>query len=336
MMKLLRYLAFPLVPIYFIVTWLRNKCFDIGVLKSKSYNFPVICVGNLSTGGTGKSPMVAYIIQFLKDEIPLATLSRGYGRASKGFVLANNKHSHKDLGDESFQYYQNFGDDIRVAVCEDRQNGIAELRALKEQPQLIILDDAFQHRKVAAGFNILLTTFNDLFVNNFVLPTGNLREPKIGYKRANSIIITKCPENISQETKEYIIAKIKPLAYQNVYFSHITYAENVTSASAILPLNDFKNFTLVTGIANPKPLMSFLENKGFNFKHLEYKDHYNFTKNDIDNLSQLDCILTTEKDFVRLQNEESLKGKLFYLPIEIAIDKAETFQNELKRFVLKK
>ncbi len=161
MMKLLRYLAFPLVPLYYLVTWIRNKAFDLNILNSVSYPFPVICVGNLSVGGTGKSPMVSYLIQLLKVEISVATLSRGYGRNTKGFVLAELGLNHKDLGDESFQYFQNFGNDIIVAVSENRQVGIETLLTSSNAPEVIILDDAYQHRKVKAGFNIFIDNFQN-------------------------------------------------------------------------------------------------------------------------------------------------------------------------------
>lgn len=332
-MKLFRYLAFPFVPIYFLATWCINKAYNVGFFKSKSYDFPVICVGNLSVGGTGKSPMVSYLINLLKDKKQIATLSRGYGRATKGFVLAKNGLTHADLGDESFQYYQNFGTDITVAVCEDRQNGISKLTDLQPKPEVIVLDDAFQHRKVKAGFNVLLSTYSNLFTDDFMLPTGNLRETKSGYKRANAIVVTKCPTIITDETKKQIVSKIKPLEYQSVYFSSITYSKTVKSAKVELDLDALKKFTLVTGIANAKPLVSYLENKDLVFEHLEYEDHYNFTQKDINTLSELDLIITTEKDYMRLQFEHNLKDKLYYLPIEIEIDNALDFNKQILNFV---
>lgn len=158
-MKVLRYLLFPIMPIYFAVTWLRNKLYDYGFKKSRTYNFPLLCVGNLSAGGTGKTPMVEYLVRLLKDDFNLATLSRGYGRETEGFVLGSVNDNAKTLGDEPFQFYSKFSKDIKVAVDVNRQNGIAELRGLLSKPDVIILDDAFQHRKVRAGLNILLTTY---------------------------------------------------------------------------------------------------------------------------------------------------------------------------------
>lgn len=336
MMKLLRYLAFPLVPFYYAVTWLRNKAFDFNILKSKSYDLPVICVGNLSVGGTGKSPMVSYLITLLKDDACLATLSRGYGRDTKGFVLAESGLTHKDLGDESFQYFQNFGNDITVAVCESRQDGIEALQGLNNTPDVIVLDDAYQHRKVKAGFHILLSTYANLFTNDIVLPTGDLRESRSGYKRANCIVVTKCPTTISDNEKQAVIRKIKPLAHQQVFFSHITYSAVVKSKDEELQLNSLPKFSLVTGIANAKPLVTYLNDLSLEFNHLEYSDHYNFTEKDIDDLAQLDLIVTTEKDYMRLQFEPKLSGKLYYLPIEVSIDKAEDFNTTVKAFVINK
>jgi len=332
-MKLFRYLAFPFVPVYFLVTWTINKAYNMGFFKSKSYDFPVICVGNLSVGGTGKSPMVSYLIEFLKDKMELATLSRGYGRATNGYIKAEKGLTYKDLGDESFQYFQNFGEDISVAVCEDRQNGISNLRDSEPKPEVIVLDDAFQHRKVKAGFNILLTTHYNLFTNDIVLPTGNLREPKSGYKRAHAIVVTKCPDTLSETEKQTITSKIKPLAHQQVYFSKIKYSEKVKSDSSVLELANLKSFTLVTGIANATPLVNYLKSKNLQFDHLEFADHYNFTEKDITKLAQLDRILTTEKDYMRLQLVQQLASKLFYLPIEVALDNAEGFNTQVLDFV---
>ncbi len=333
MMKLLRYLAFPFVPIYFMVSWCINKAYTVGFFSSKRYNFPIICVGNLSVGGTGKSPMVSYLINVLKDQKQIATLSRGYGRSTKGFVLAKSGLTHVDLGDESFQYFQNFGKDVLVAVCEDRQNGISKLRDLQPKPDVIVLDDAYQHRKVTAGFNVLLSTYSNLFTDDIVLPTGNLREPKSGYKRANAIVVTKCPDTILDEDKKQIIAKISPLKDQSVYFSSIKYSKKIKSVKEEMVLEDLKAFTLVTGIANAKPLVNYLKDKNLDFEHLEFSDHYNFTLKDIDVLSKLDLIVTTEKDYMRLQFEPKLNGKLYYLPIEVEIENAIEFNKQILNFV---
>ncbi|MBN2868484.1 MAG: tetraacyldisaccharide 4'-kinase [Flavobacteriaceae bacterium] len=333
-MKFIRIILFPFVPIYFLVTWFRNLAYDKGWFKSMSYDFPVVCVGNLSAGGTGKTPMVEYLIRLLKDETNLATLSRGYGRKTKGFLLAENNITATELGDEPFQFYHKFKDEITVAVDEDRQHGIATLRALKTKPEVVILDDAFQHRKVKAGYNILLTTYANLYVDDFVLPTGNLREPKKGAKRANIIVVTKCPEFLSQEEKEAIVLRLKPNVYQHVFFSHIGYKDSVLKETQKVSLNELKSFTLVTGIANAKPLVNFLKSQELDFNHIEFKDHHHFTANDINKLSKLDSIVTTEKDYMRLKNEDILKDKLYFLPIKMVIDNSEKFDALVKEFTL--
>ena len=334
-MKFIRIILFPFVPIYFLVTWFINLAYDKGWFKSISYDFPVVCVGNLSAGGTGKTPMVEYLIRLLKDETNLATLSRGYGRKTKGFLLAENNITATELGDEPFQFYHKFKDEITVAVDEDRQHGIATLRALKTKPEVVILDDAFQHRKVKAGYNILLTTYANLYVDDFVLPTGNLREPKKGAKRANIIVVTKCPEFLSQKDKEAIVLKLKPKVYQHVFFSHIGYNDSVLNETEKFSLNKLESFTLVTGIANAKPLVNYLKSLQLDFNHFEFKDHHNFTENDIKKLSELDKIVTTEKDYMRLKNEDILKDKLYFMPIKIKIDNSEDFDTLIKEFTHK-
>lgn len=331
-MKILRILLFPIVPIYFLVTWLRNRLYDSGIKSSKAYDFPVICVGNLSTGGTGKTPMIEYLIRLLSNKNKVATLSRGYKRVTKGFILADQTSNVDTIGDEPFQFYNKFSE-IYVAVDEDRQHGISELRELQPHPEVVLLDDAYQHRKVKAGFNILLTSFNSLYVNDIVLPTGNLREPKLGAKRADVIVVTKCPSDLSDVKKQSILKRIRPQSYQHVFFSTIKYSDKVFSATQQNPLEKLPSFTLVTGIANATPLVDFLNSKQLIFEHLEYGDHYNFTIKDIEKLEKKSCILTTEKDFMRLNAVESLQSKLHYIPIEVVIDKAGEFNKLITQFV---
>ena len=332
MMKLLRIILFPLVPIYFSVTWLRNSLYDKGIKPSQAYDFPVICVGNLSTGGTGKTPMIEYLIRLLSQQKKIATLSRGYKRVTKGFVLADASANVGTIGDEPLQFFNKF-ESIYVAVDENRQHGISELRKLQPQPEVILLDDAFQHRKVKAGLNILLTAYDNLYANDIVLPTGHLREPRIGSCRADIIVVTKCPKDLNRTQKEAITKLLKPKAHQTLYFSTIDYAENVMTSDSSKPLHDFDNFTLITGIANAKPLVEFLKSKHLNFNHLAYGDHYNYTLKDIERFEKLDYIITTEKDYMRLCDFESLKHKLYYLPIEIQIDNATLFDNLVQKFV---
>lgn len=323
-MKLIRKICFPFVPIYYLVTWLRNVFYDFGIKKAISYNFPIICVGNLSTGGTGKTPMIEYLINLLKTDYKVATLSRGYKRKTKGFQLADGRATAASIGDEPFQFYNKFKNEVLVAVDSDRNNGIKNLQAIRNPPKVILLDDAFQHRKVKAGFNILLTTYSNPYFKDYVLPTGNLREPRGGATRANIIIVTKCPDNLSESEKRYFLKRIHPTKQQHVFFSAITYSNQVFSNSNMRKaLRELDVFTLVTGIANPLPLVGFLEDRNLKFEHLSFKDHYEFTQQDIANLEKKSLIVTTEKDFMRLKHYKSLELKLFYLPITVIIDDSE-------------
>ena len=332
-MNLIRNILFPFVPVYYVVTRLRNTLYDLGVKKSVSYDFPVICVGNLSVGGTGKTPMIEYLIDLLKDEFNLATLSRGYKRKTKGFQLANEFSNAETLGDEPFQFYNKFKNDILVAVDADRIHAIKQLRKLENLPEVVLLDDAFQHRRVKAGFNILLTTYQNPYFLDCVLPTGNLREPKNGYKRANIIVITKCPENLSYDEKHGFIKQIYPKENQHVFFSSISYSSEVISEENKKSMDSLTNFTLVTGIANAHPLVNFLKKKHLEFEHLNFKDHYEFSQQDISVLEKKELIVTTEKDFMRLKKYETLKSKLFYLPISVKLDDKVRFDALIKAFV---
>jgi tetraacyldisaccharide 4'-kinase len=319
-MKLLRKLLLPFSWIYGSVLALRNLFFDLGWFESKSYSKPIICIGNLSTGGTGKSPMIEFLIDFLKEEYQVAVLSRGYKRKSTGFKEVFLNSTVEEVGDEPLQFKKKFPN-TTVAVCVNRQEGIEKL---KIKADVILLDDAFQHRKVKASTNILLTTFNDLFYKDFVLPAGNLRESKAGARRADVIVVTKCPEKVSYARLQEIQFEMKLKPHQRIYFSKIGYAKNMIGISETLPLTYLleKEFTLVTGIANPKPLVNFLKENKFNFKHKKYPDHHHFTTSEIDDLKGKEIILTTEKDFVRLQSKLE-KFSIYYLPIKTIILKEQ-------------
>ena len=312
-MKLLRFLLFPFAVLYDAITRIRNWFFNLGVLKSTSFDIPVIAVGNLSVGGTGKSPQIEYLIRLLKDDYKIAVLSRGYKRKTEGFQLVNDTHTAEDVGDEPLQFYKKFKNDITVAVDADRTNGIQQLLQTHNPPEVVLLDDAYQHRKVTASSYILLTKYNDLYVDDFVLPTGNLRESRRGAKRASVIVVTKCPENLSKSEQGKIVRKINPKSYQKVFFTTIAYDENLKGTDDKLAIADLqhKEVLLVTGIANPKPLLNFLKEKKVGFKHLNFPDHHNFTQQDISNIkkafkelsSQQKIILTTEKDYMRLEGK---------------------------------
>ncbi|SNR15040.1 tetraacyldisaccharide 4'-kinase [Tenacibaculum jejuense] len=320
-MKAIRYLLFPFAIIYDFITTLRNLFYDKGIFKSTEFDLPVIAVGNLSTGGTGKSPQIEYLIRLLKDDYKVAVLSRGYKRRTKGFIVLNDRHNAEDVGDEPLQFFSKFKEDVTVAVDADRTNGIQQLISTVN-PEVILLDDAFQHRKVKAGYYILLTKFNELYCDDFILPTGNLRESRRGSKRANSIIVTKCPEHLSEAEMTTIRKKLKVGDNQKVYFSTIGYNKQLKGSENITleELQD-KDLVLVTGIANPDPLLAYLKKNELRFTHINYPDHHNFTDSDISKIektlnsivSEKKLILTTEKDYMRLQDKIS---NLVYISIE--------------------
>ncbi len=292
---------------------IRNVFYDTNIFSSKSYKLPLICVGNLSVGGTGKTPMTEYLITLLKDNFKVAVLSRGYKRKTKGFILADQNINVHEIGDEPFQYFEKFKN-IHVAVDENRENGIDLLRKIIK-PDVIILDDAFQHRKVKARLNILLTVYNDLYTDDFILPAGNLRDNRNQARRAQIIVVTKCPDSLSEIERDEAIKKLKPKPYQSVFFTSIRYEKNLRSTDHVIDIDDLKvkPFTLITGIANPKPLVKYLNLQGLDFKHLKFKDHHDFSTSEIKGFEDEDIIITTEKDFVRL------KGRLqnvYYLGIK--------------------
>ncbi|WP_430400238.1 tetraacyldisaccharide 4'-kinase [Flavobacterium sp.] len=314
-MNFLRKILFPVAFVYWIVTWMRNFFYDKQVFKSKSFDLPIIAVGNLSVGGTGKTPQIEYLIRLLQDQFNVATLSRGYKRETNVFVLANTSTTVQELGDEPFQFFTKFPK-IKVAVDANRINGINQLLRLDDNPDVILLDDAFQHRKVKAGFYILLTTYSELFCDDFILPFGSLREPSSGKKRANMIIVTKCPNDISElamsEIKEKLDVEVP------VFFSKIEYDELVYSEIKPIRTSDIKQAqkTIITGIAKPFPFISHLKKE--DDLVLRFSDHHNFTEKEIDNIKKVsknNAIITTEKDFMRLKGSLS-KEQLFYLPIK--------------------
>ncbi|MFV8378364.1 tetraacyldisaccharide 4'-kinase [Flavobacterium sp. LB3R33] len=316
-MNLLRKLLFPFAILYGLITSIRNFLFDKGILKSYSFDLPVIAVGNLSVGGTGKTPQIEYLIRLLSDKYKIATLSRGYKRQSEGFILADANSNAALLGDEPFQFYQKFPS-IKVAVDANRKNGIEQLLSQSDKPEVILLDDAFQHRKVKAGFYILLTSYGDLYSDDWMLPTGNLRESRSGADRANVIIVTKCPFNLAPEEQNMIKKRLKVGVNQELYFTFIAYEEFIYGEDRKINVNEIQSTAklLVAGIAKPEPFFAYLQDT--NDVCLSFPDHHNFTDKDIleiKNLAQNNIIITTEKDYVRLKG--SLPSEqLFYLPIQ--------------------
>lgn len=327
-MNFLRKILFPFGIIYWLVTYFRNLFYDLGFFSS--YKIPVksIVVGNLSVGGTGKTPHIEYLIRLLFKK-KIATLSRGYGRTSKGFILANESINANQIGDEPFQFYNKFPE-ITVAVDGNRKNGVEQLQKLI-QPEVILLDDAFQHRKVTAGFYVLLTDFNHLFTKDFILPFGNLREPSLGKKRADVIIVTKCPENLSEIAQEKIKQSLQVKV--PVFFSRIEYDKKCYSKEseiAVEKLNESK--LIVAGIANPTSFISFLKKE--RDEVMIFSDHHDFNNDEVNQIlakANGRKIITTEKDFMRLQDKISSE-QLFYLPIQVNIDNKE-FDNLILNYV---
>ena len=326
-MNLHRKILFPFAILYGFITSIRNFLFDKGILKSYSFDVPVIAVGNLSIGGTGKTPQIEYLIRLLSSKYTVATLSRGYKRKSEGYILADSTSNAVILGDEPFQFYKKFKN-IQVAVDTDRKNGIEQLLSLSKKPQVILLDDAFQHRKVKAGFYILLTSYGDLYSDDFMLPTGNLRESKSGAKRANLVIVTKCPATLSLDEQNKIKHNLKLEPNQELYFSYINYDEFIYSEDTTLKVSEIENIAklLLAGIAKPEPFFNHLQSE--NEEKLVFADHHHFTENDllaINNKAQNKIIITTEKDYVRLKGK-LINKQLYYLPIQSSfLSKSELF-----------
>ncbi len=328
-MKNLRKILFPFSLIYAAITSLRNFLYDKNIKKSIGFDIPVIAVGNLSVGGTGKTPMVEYLIRLLSDRYSLVVLSRGYKRKSKGFYLANDITTIEEIGDEPFQYHSKFKN-IHVAVNVDRVEGVTKILAALPKTEIVLLDDAFQHRKIKASFYIMLTAYNDLFYNDLVLPAGNLRECKSGVKRANVVVVTKCPKNLSEAEMLQIKSRID-IDNDKIFFSTINYHQAVTNNVEEIPVIDLKNdFIAVAGIAKPEYFYEYLNCTKNDC--LTFSDHHFFSDQDLKNILQKANgrkIITTEKDYMRLQNQLP-KNQLFYLPIEMDfIKEIEQFNNFL-------
>ena len=336
-MKMFRKLLFPFSIIYGFIVAVRNWFYDIGFFKSYSFDIPIIAVGNLSVGGTGKTPQIEYLIRLLSANYKVAVLSRGYKRHSKGFLLANEKATATTIGDEPFQYFQKFKN-IQVAVDSNRVKGINRLLSGTKKPELILLDDAFQHRKVKAGFYILLTTYTDLYCDDYVLPMGNLRESKVGARRADIIIVTKCPKNISTYEQNAIKNKLKLQTRQSLIFSFIDYNDSIINKTKSIKIDDLRtiNKLIIAGIAKPKPFIDFIKNDDDDI--LIFPDHHHFTQKDLNEInkkSKNKIIVTTEKDYVRLQ-DTFLNEKLFSLPIKSSlITNDELFKSKILAFVNK-
>lgn len=339
-MKTLRKILYPFSFLYGEIVTIRNKLYDKGVLRSTSFDIPIIVVGNLSVGGTGKSPQIEYLVRLLQNDYKIAVLSRGYKRKTKGFIIANENSTVKQIGDEPMQFFRKFKN-IIVAVDADRVNGINQLKILPNKPDIILLDDAYQHRKVEAGYNILLTPYHKLYIDDTMLPAGDLREKVSGANRAQVIIVTKCPGYLTEEEQFKIADKLQPEMHQTVFFSKIAYAETIKGLKKIKidELHAYK-VLLVTGIAKTKPLSEFLNTEKIDFQHLKYSDHHDFTRKDLAKIqntfnqikSDKKLILTTEKDYVRAF--DSTYKNIYFLPIETTfLEHQNDFNTLIKNYV---
>jgi len=326
-LKSFRILLFPLAIIYWFIIFIRNKLYDKRVFSSATFGLPLICVGNLSVGGTGKSPMVEFLVRNLKDHFKVATLSRGYKRKTKGYALANERSDALEIGDEPMQFKLKFPD-VPVAVGEERLDAISQLLHDKPDVQSIILDDAFQHRVIKAGMNILLTDHSNLFTRDFYLPTGDLRDLKSSYKRAEIIIVTKCDPFLNEKEKQKIIEEIRPLDRQHIFFTANQYPSpyHIIRHYETISFLPGMEILLVTGIANPQPLKDLLMDHTESYYMLHYPDHHIFTIDDWKDIkkrfdkieSEKKIILTTEKDAVRLAKfgEQLNNIPLYVIPLE--------------------
>jgi len=349
-------LLYPFSLIYGTITGFRNFLYDTGILKQTEFRIPVICIGNITVGGTGKTPHTEYITELMQDKFKVAVLSRGYRRKSIGFRIASPSDNVKDIGDEPLQICRKF-QNVTIAVDSDRVNGINSI--LKERPEteVILLDDGFQHRRVLPGFVVLLTDFNRLMINDHLLPYGNLRENVRNMSRADIILITKSPENLSPIQRRIIVKEINKAPYQNLYFTLFEYKEPVAvfsiSAGEKVELNTTNNtqcgIVLLTGIANPEPLKEHLSGYFNEIVHVPFPDHHKFSDSDIvkvteafHNLSaQVKYLITTEKDAVRLREftniAENLRSSAYYIPVGIKFlnNDKEEFDNLIVDYVRK-
>ncbi len=319
----MRKILFPFSIIWWLIISIRNFFYDKGWLKSFEFDFPIVLVGNISTGGTGKTPHVEFLIRMLQQKFKVATLSRGYKRTLKGYALSTELSLVEDIGDEPKQFKQKFPD-VEVAVSENRVNGVYYLLNDEPDVQVIIMDDGFQHRRIKPGLQILLTEYNHLFTDDFILPAGNLREPKSAKKRAQIIIVTKCPESISEADKKNIEKKIKLLPGQHLFFTCLEF-ENVKPLFPVQQKTELlKNdkAVLITGIADPSLLKNHLAKTCDLIRAVSFRDHHYYSVQDIQRMGrETKTIVSTEKDGMRLmeQEEEILKNGLSIFIVPVAV-----------------
>lgn len=325
----------PISWLYGFAIYIRNKFFKWGIYKIREYDIPIICVGNISVGGTGKTPHTEYLIRLLKDRYKVAVLSRGYKRKTNGFILSSPESTSKEIGDEPYQIKQKFPE-VMVAVDRDRCHGVETLLALDTPPDVIILDDGFQHRYVRPSYAIILSDFNRPVYEDKLLPAGRLREPAHYLRFASDIIVTKCPLDLQPIDFRIISHDIDPYPFQGLFYTAFSYKKlipvfNETNNETMdLQILREKSILLVTGIASPKPLIEKLSEYSKDVHTMEYGDHYSFSRKDIRNIasrlkkikSEDKIIVVTEKDAGRLKLlkniDEDIKFYFYYIPIEVS------------------
>jgi tetraacyldisaccharide 4'-kinase len=348
LINILKPLLYPIALLYGAIVWLRNKLYDAGFISSIQFSVPVISVGNLSTGGTGKTPHIEYLVRLLQYEYRVATMSRGYKRKTTGFYLAKEDTDARTIGDEPMQFHRKFPD-LVVSVCEDRMTGIPRLLGERHDIDVILLDDAFQHRSVKPGLNILIIDFAKPFYKDFILPFGSLRESRNAYKRADVIIVSKCPPQISEATRKEMEGRIKPLPHQKVFFSYIGYdtMTDFFTGEPFVPVVK-QNMVMVSGIAKPEPMLDHLRSVAADVHLLRYPDHHYFTEANFEEIRQTftnwdvpnKILVTTEKDAARLaiHREELAQWNIpiMVLPIVIKfISQGTEFNNVVNSYIMK-
>jgi len=347
---------YPFSLIYGIITGIRNFLYNSDILKSVEFPLPVICVGNITVGGTGKTPHTEYIADLLRSSFKVATLSRGYKRKSKGFRIATRGSSVSEIGDEPMQIFQKLPD-VLVTVDRNRVNGVKNILNSNPETEVIILDDAFQHRSITPGFTILLSDFERLIIRDHMLPYGNLRESIGNMRRADIILITKSPEDISPIQRRIIVKEVNKAPYQNLYFTTFIYKpaipvftdEQEKTPEKLLSGKEGNGIVLVTGIANPQPFREYLENNFEEIIHLSFPDHYTFREKDFEEIQHSvnnlktahKYVITTEKDAVRLREfvniAQSFKKLFYYIPVGVHFlnNDKEEFDNLIIDYVRK-
>lgn len=345
MQSVLSFILRPVAWIYGLITSMRNQAYEKGWLKSFEFTLPVIVVGNLKVGGTGKTPMVEYITRALKSRgHNVGIISRGYKRKTKGFILADVDATAKTIGDEPYQYYRKWGDEVAVAVCEDRAFAIPHLLYEKPETNVLVLDDAFQHQRVKPQWSVMLTEFSRPFYHDFILPAGLLRESRKYTKRADAVVVTKCPSNVSKSVQFDIKKAVQQYSPGcPVYFTTVNYSNLVGLFNDAVASSDIKKYVVITGIANARPMIDYLKTKGEVVEHLEYPDHYDYTTKDIAKITTLlksnegSVLVTTEKDAVKLRSYERHFDNLdcYYLPIVVEFLEGENeFLDQLEKSIV--